>query len=58
MANAQAVRLFGHSRQELAGQAMEILVPQRFRKEHPGHRNDFFGDPRTRPMGSGLGFLP
>jgi PAS domain S-box-containing protein len=39
LANHQMGKLFGYTRQELAGQAIEILVPERFRKAHPGHRS-------------------
>src|SRR5258707_6972812 len=31
-----------------------MLVPQRFRGRHPGHRTGFFGEPRVRPMGAGI----
>ena len=53
MVNAQAERLFGYSRTELLGQPVEMLVPARFRSEHPSLRDSFFGDPRSRPMGAG-----
>src|SRR3982074_3319311 len=52
--NSQTERLFGYPREELLGQPIEVLVPQRFRSEHPGHRNKYFGEPRARGMGAGL----
>jgi PAS domain S-box-containing protein len=52
--NAQTERLFGYIRHELIGQAVELLVPERFRRSHSRHRAGFFGDPRPRGMGIGL----
>jgi PAS domain S-box-containing protein len=54
LANAQVERLFGYRREELLGQEIEMLVPERFRRMHPGHRTGFFGEPRVRSMGAGL----
>src|ERR1700693_4232154 len=54
LVNAQTERIFGYQADELAGQQVEILVPESLREKHTGHRADFQAQPRTRPMGSGL----
>src|SRR5262249_22256811 len=53
LVNKQVEPLFGYTREELLGQPIEILVPQRLRAEHPAYRDSFFEDPRARPMGAG-----
>lgn len=52
--NQRAETSFGYTRQELVGQPIEILVPERFREKHIGHRAGFMQTPKSRPMGSGL----
>lgn len=54
LVNAQTETVFGYSRGELLDQEVEFLLPERYRDQHPGHRNGFFADPRVRPMGVGL----
>lgn len=54
LANGQVETLFGYEPGELRGQAIEILLPERFRRAHVGHRSHFFSQPRTRSMGAGL----
>jgi PAS domain S-box-containing protein len=53
MVNAQAEGVFGYDRAELLDQPVEILVPERFRGQHPGLRTGFFDRPESRPMGVG-----
>jgi protein-histidine pros-kinase len=55
--NRQAEVWFGYQREELLGQPVELLVPERFRSQHVRHRADYRAEPRTRPMGSGLGLM-
>jgi PAS domain S-box-containing protein len=52
--NAQVERIFGYRREELIGQRVEILLPERFRQQHEQHRGDYLADPHVRPMGLGL----
>src|SRR5438552_326106 len=54
LVNSQTEKLFGYAREELLGQPVEILVPERFRPNHPGHRGGYFAEPRVREMGAGV----
>ena len=57
MANSRGLTLFGYTEAELIGQPIELLVPQRFRAEHPARRDSFFKDPVQRAMGAELELL-
>src|SRR5688572_13023382 len=54
MVNVQTEAVFGYTREDLLGQQIEILVPERVKDVHPTHRTDYFLEPRTRPMGADL----
>ncbi len=51
--NQQTETLFGYARSELIGHEVEKLIPKRYHLTHPGHRADFFANPKIRSMGSG-----
>jgi len=54
LVNSQTENLFGFSREELLGRAIETLIPKRFHGKHPDHRDGYFADPHVRPMGADL----
>jgi PAS domain S-box-containing protein len=57
LVNSQAEKQFGYARAELLGHKIEMLLPERFRTQHPSHRVGFFDSPKARPMGAGLELL-
>jgi PAS domain S-box-containing protein len=52
--NPQAETTFGYARDELIGQAVELLLPEGVAALHVEHRTDFVADPRPRPIGIGM----
>jgi len=54
LVNAQTEKLFGYKREELLGKTVENLMPERFRGNHLGHREQYAKAPRLRMMGSGM----
>jgi PAS domain S-box-containing protein len=53
LVNRETERLFGYPREDLLGKPVEILVPERFRHQHPAHRGTFHAAPSSRAMGAG-----
>jgi len=53
LANGQVERVFGYTRQELVGHAVEMLIPERFRSQHPDYRIGYLRNPEARAMGAG-----
>lgn len=52
--NSQTEMMFGYQRDDILGKPVERLIPERFRGQHPLHRNNYVNSPRVRPMGSKL----
>ncbi|MGO9890230.1 MAG: PAS domain S-box protein [Solirubrobacteraceae bacterium] len=52
LVNAQTEQLFKYRREDLIGQPVETLVPERLREDHAAHRGGYFAHPR--PMGARL----
>ncbi|HEX8108309.1 MAG TPA: PAS domain S-box protein, partial [Kofleriaceae bacterium] len=54
LVNAETERMFGYRRNELIGQRIDVLVPDRVRGQHNRHVLGYTGSPRLRPMGIGM----
>ncbi len=56
LVNREAERVFGYERGQLLGEPVEMLVPDRFRDQYLERRKEYFEEPTTRELGSGLEF--
>ena len=56
-ANAKLEEMFGYARAELYGKPLEVLIPERFQRDHVAHRQDYREHPHVRPMGSGMDLM-
>ena len=54
LVNQQVERVFGYAREELLGERVERLVPERFHRAHVIHRGRYFAAPARRSMGAEL----
>jgi two-component system, sensor histidine kinase len=54
LVNHRTEILLGYSREELLGKPIEVLLPDRLRHAHSGHRQAYLRDPALRPMGANL----
>jgi PAS domain S-box-containing protein len=57
LVNAHFEELFGYKREELVGQMIEVLIPERFTAEYSALRAAFLARPEQRAMGSGRELL-
>ena len=53
-ANARVREVLGYTNQELVGEVIEVLIPERLRAGHSGHMENFFKHARARAMGDTL----
>jgi PAS domain S-box-containing protein len=51
--NKHTEKLFGYTKEELNGKNISVLLPQRFRENHPIMVKHFMSKPEARPMGAG-----
>lgn len=51
--NSSLLNLFGYTKEELLGQSMDVLLPERYRTGHEAHRKNYLHNPSLRAMGVG-----
>ncbi|HXX66151.1 MAG TPA: PAS domain S-box protein [Polyangiaceae bacterium] len=53
-ANARTEELFGYERDEIVGQPLDTIIPERFRASHVNYFARYAEKPSTRPMGASV----
>jgi PAS domain S-box-containing protein len=51
LVNGKTLAMFGYEQDELVGQKIEMLIPERFRGGHVHHREEFNAAPRPDSWG-------
>ena len=54
LVNRRFAELFGYDKNEIVGQQLDLIIPERFRPAHDEHTRNYFKSPHVRPMGRGL----
>jgi len=54
LVNRRFVELFGYEKDEIVGQRLNQIIPERFRPAHSEHTRNYFKSPHVRSMGQGL----
>ncbi len=54
LVNQRALQMFGYAREEILGQPLGVLLPERFRQKHAGYADRYFANPHVRQMGQGM----
>ena len=57
LTNPQTEQIFGYSQEELLGESVGILMPERFHERHKKHLESYFNEPVIRPMGNGINII-
>src|SRR5690242_6655093 len=52
--NESSLRMFAYGREELLGQTIETLLPERLRNSHQAHRAGYSQHPHVRPLAIGM----
>jgi PAS domain S-box-containing protein len=52
--NKRTEEIFGYTKEEVVGQSLDILLPEKFIQVHSQHVQTYLREPHIRPMGQGL----